>query len=414
MSDGVEYILSTCNEALQTSVFLTDSTPDSGNILKTYKNGGVAVNNTLQQIGDDFILIAEQKKPLLHMWPINNEQPTKNVKLILPEPASVLAVSPNNHYLAAGIVSKLYIWHLPSGRLLSVQQKHVLPITCIKFSENNGFLVTACQTGMLVTYRFGELISGNNSHLAQSEIGQVEPLYILKDHSAAIVGLHIGNFEIESRLVTISNDHTCRLYNLITGNCLLQIIHQEQLASVIFDTPCWNLFIGTNSGAIYQYNLQNPPRTMSVHADMEENCKLKFEGHERRITCLDLNITNEILVSGSDDYSVIVWNISSRQQLNKIVHRGAITNVKFLTNNKNLFVHNFIPKFKVQSLKRNIESQLWNCEISIVEEGDDRDEDCEFVFEEAEIGKLQQHLYNTKVINKQLYSALLTLNENRN
>lgn len=115
-------------------------------------------------------------------------------RLILPEPASCLSVCPQSTYLAVGIGSKLFIWQLASGKLLSVQQKHFQPITSIKFSSDGDFILVGGQDGMLVVYLVGDIVSVVTNFMDQSTIGQAEPLYVKNDHSMPIRDIHIGKY----------------------------------------------------------------------------------------------------------------------------------------------------------------------------------------------------------------------------
>lgn len=186
------------------------------NIQRHYKNGGSITPKCLECLGQDYILAAELGKPLLHVWPLNSQDTAKNFRfvatqqcvfrkknymykniyfdfrMILPEPATCLAVCPHCVYLAVGINFKLYIWHLSSGKLLSVQQKHYQPITCIKYSSNGDIILVGGQDGVLVAYEMADLIGIKRNFLAQSELGQVEPIYVKTDHSMAITDIHTG------------------------------------------------------------------------------------------------------------------------------------------------------------------------------------------------------------------------------
>lgn len=113
-------------------------------------------------------------------------------RLILPEPATCLALSPQNTYLAVGVNTKLFIWQLASGKLLSVQQKHFQPTTNIKFSSDGKIILVGGQDGMLVSYLVADIVSIVTNFMDQSELGQVEPLYVKNDHSMPIRDIHIG------------------------------------------------------------------------------------------------------------------------------------------------------------------------------------------------------------------------------
>lgn len=106
--------------------------------------------------------------------------------------ATCLALCPRNLYLAAGINCKVYVWQLSSGKLLSVHQKNYQPVTSIRFSSDGDYLLIAGQDGLVVVYNFAELINLSNSFLTQTDIGQVEPVYVKNDHSMPVTDLHVG------------------------------------------------------------------------------------------------------------------------------------------------------------------------------------------------------------------------------
>lgn len=414
--DLLEYVLTSSKSSEQWTAGLWDYKSETGNNLQIYKNGGIALLNSLYVLGNDYLMTAEQNQPLIHVWPLNGPEQIKNLRFILPAPAMVLAVSPDNRYLAVGIATKLYVWQISSGTLLTVQEKHLLPISCIKFSYNSDYLITASENGTVLTYNFGTLVSLHNSNYSQSEIGQIEPLYHITHHIKAVTDVHIGRFGAKARFVTVSLDSTCRLYNLLDGECLLNIIFNNPLTTVILDSSCLNLFLGTISGLIQNFKLHAPPRTLTHHVD-DENAKLNFIGHKGRINCLSLNTTNEILVSGSDDFFVIVWNVSTRQTLNKIEHKGVITNAQFILQNDNMFTRNFKPKIILQNLQRTIDLNFDNYILSIVQ-----DKDINFEEKIVDISTnvrdkpndIEERLTRTNIVNKQLFDVLVKLCAKRN
>lgn len=149
-----ELLLTTCESSSQrTMISLWDY--NSSNLLNTYKGTGTAVAKTLHKVGNDYLLVAEKGKPLLHVWPINGQDVIKELRMILPDQANAVAISPDNVYLAAGIGPKLYLWQLSSGVLFDVQQSHLQPITCVKFSQDGSILLAASEEGSVVAYNWG-------------------------------------------------------------------------------------------------------------------------------------------------------------------------------------------------------------------------------------------------------------------
>ncbi|XP_018574023.1 WD repeat-containing protein 18 isoform X2 [Anoplophora glabripennis] len=274
------------NELLITSSVSSESSAclwdyNTLNVRKLFKNGGVLTSKGLEVVGQDYILGSELGKPILHVWPLNSQECSKNTRLILPEVATCLALCPRNIYFAAGINCKVYVWQLTSGKLLSVHQKNYQPVTIIKFSSDGDYLLIAGQDGMLVVYNFAELVNLSNSFLTQTDIGQVEPIYIKNDHSMPITDLHVGSFGRKSQFATVSSDQTCRIYNLADGEALLTLIFNEVLTATVFDAPCWQLFVGNNNGSIHQFSLKNPPRKLYHH--IEGKSSLVFGGPKGKV-----------------------------------------------------------------------------------------------------------------------------------
>lgn len=414
MNDITELLLTTTQSGVQCSICAWDY--NSGNSLQVYKNGGAAAPKTVATLGNDYVIAAEKNKPLLHVWPVNSQEQVKNFRMVLPEPATCLAVSPNSCYLAVGIGAKLYVWMIESGKLLRVQQKHYQPITCVRFSSDGDFVVVGGQDGMLVTYNFGDLVNVHGNVLAQSTAGQVEPLYKKMDHSMAISDLFIGSFGYKSRFATVSPDHTCRVYGLLKGDLLLSLLFDEALTTVIFDSSCWNMYIGGATGKICGFNLKSPPRSVENHVGAEnERCTLI--GHDKKIACLDLNSSGRILASGSEDSRVIIWDTESAQMLRQLELKSPVTNLKFVLSSENMFAQNFKPGIVLKSLERSLNADN-SFAVAVVQR-----EDICFSDEESEekssqrperLNTLETELETVKIINQQLYEHMLNLTNKLN
>lgn len=127
---------------------------NSSNKLQTYKGGGIGALRTLNQVGNDYLLLAEKAKPLLHLWPLNSQETIKELRMVLPEQTNAVVLSPDNVYLAAAIGLKVYVWQLSSGVLLNVLQNHLQAITCVRFSKDGSVMLAASKEGSVVAYRF--------------------------------------------------------------------------------------------------------------------------------------------------------------------------------------------------------------------------------------------------------------------
>lgn len=178
---------------------------------------------------------------------------------------------------------------------------------------------------------------------------------------------------------------------------------------MILDAPCWNIFVGNDLGNIKQFNLHNPPRTLSQHID--EKHSQTFIGHKKKIVCLALNAYNSILASGSEDHFVYTWEIRSRQILKKIEHKSPITNIKFVPDYTNFFVENFRPEIVLKTLQRSHDGSTDFVISRIQTEDIDLDESdwVHKILEES--NELCQENRKLRAVNKQVYEAALVLRE---
>lgn len=173
-------------------------------------------------------------------------------------------------------------------------------------------------------------------------------MYKRMDHSMPIRDLYIGSFGLKARFATASSDHTCRVYDLLTGDTLLALVFDEEPTSVLLDAPGWNMFVGFSSGRIQQINLLKQGHRKQ---------RLEFLSHTKRVNCLCLSFTGLILVSGSDDNNVCIWDIERRQALGMITQKGPVTNLMFTFSCKNMFAQVYKPKVVVKPLKRKLDAE---------------------------------------------------------
>lgn len=76
-----EYLLTSSQSSQQFSVSLWDY--NTLNVKKLYKNGGTVTPKCLDCAGEDYILTAEMGKPLLHVWALNSQDVSKNIRYFI-------------------------------------------------------------------------------------------------------------------------------------------------------------------------------------------------------------------------------------------------------------------------------------------------------------------------------------------
>lgn len=119
-------------------------------------------------------------------------------------------------------------------------------------------------------------------------------------------------------MVSCSLDQTCRVYELHSGEQLLEVVLDSALTAVVADAAESNLFVGGITGAIYQVALYSP----DIHSQLGS----AFTGHAARVTCLSVSIDGQLLLSGSEDRTARIWDIPSKQCVQVLQHKGHVTN----------------------------------------------------------------------------------------
>lgn len=293
-------------------------------------------------------MTASNVKPLLTLWPINRSEPIQNVKFVLPARANSIATSPNGYFLVAGIKENIYIWQIATGKMLVMLSKHYQCINKIKFLDDNSHFLTAGQDGMVLVWNLSDCVND------QIRLEPINPTYSFSDHSLPVTDLYVGKSGLQTLMCSVSLDRTCNLYDLSSGTLLLSLVFQEMLTAVVLDRVEIGLYVGTNQGNIYHYNLQSPPRVKEYHITDADKVNNKFAGHSKAISCLSISLDEMTLLSGSEDENVITWNIQSRSLLKIFPHKGAVTNAMFILKPQIMFDR----EAKLELITRNFQRMV--------------------------------------------------------
>lgn len=326
-------------------------------ILFQYLGGGAVGKHTLDLIKGKFIVTANNVKPLLNMWAINNSDTIQTFKFVLPGKVNALAVSNDGEFLIAGIKENIYIWQVSTGKMLTMLSKHYQQINCIKFIDDGSHFASGGEDGQVIIWSLSAAIGD------RFRMDNVEPLHAFSDHALPVTDLWIGTGGLAAMLVSASKDRTCKIYDIASGTMLLSLVFQEIITAITLDRLENSLFIGTSLGNIYLHRLQPPPRTREYHITDEDKINNKFKGHTKSITCLAISLDEQTLMSGSEDANVIIWNIQSRSLLKTIAHKGAITNAIFITTPQVMFDR----EAKLNLITKNFQRMISNADGDVNE-----------------------------------------------
>ncbi|KAI3369194.1 hypothetical protein L3Q82_026149, partial [Scortum barcoo] len=302
----------------------------SGSSLLSYR-GGNSSARTLTVLGRQYLLSAQLGKNFINVWEIQRKDQLQQ-KIVCPGVVTCLTASPDALFLAAGVAEAIYLWEVSTGKLLSILGRHYQDVTCLKFTDDSSHFVSGGKDNLALVWSLSSVIQLDLSHTP-------EPRHILSRHSLPITDLHCGLMGAQARVATASLDQTVKVWELSSGELLLSVLFDVEIMSVTFDPSEYFLFCGGSDGNIFQVSLcsQSLSRDKSFQSDSDGN--QVFKGHREStdlhvlanvtltavrnlVTCLSVSMDGTLLLSGSHDETVRLWDIQSKQSIRCLAHKG--------------------------------------------------------------------------------------------
>ncbi|RIB17367.1 WD40-repeat-containing domain protein [Gigaspora rosea] len=299
------------------------------------------------------IIAAQCDKALLHVYSWQKDQPYR--KIICPEKLVSVAISNQGAYCACGTDNgKIYIWELSTGILCRVYDAHYKKISVLKFTNDDTALISGSEDAGVNVWLTCSILNVSTDE-------SPAPFHSWSEHSLPITDLicGIGSFRT-ARVLTSSLDHTCKLWDLSSGHLLTTFVFPTAINAIALDPAERMFFAGGRDNLIYQVNLYRKLENRiynasgqpgfeitavggagvveDVASEHDDKRGLIFRGHGMPITTLSLSYDATLLLSGSQDETVKVWDIASRQMIKNFTHlKGPIVNIQTFIKPPDLF-----------------------------------------------------------------------------
>lgn len=263
------------------------------------------------------LLVVQEGKQLVHQYD-QREAPCK--KLVAPEKLSgSIAVSPNGVYLALGSLSgRIFLWHLPSGTLLSAAEAHFQSVSTLCFSDDSNALVSGSADSRVCIFRVNDL----------------ECIHVLTSHTLAISDIVLGaGIWREARLWTASRDATICCHDLHTGKLLHTFVLPGSVSSLAVDPAERVIYAGTSEGIrripLYEVNEQSGRLEAIGGASQLINCDGATEWRTKSTpSVLTVSDDGVRLYAGCDDGSLSLWETGTGQEIKKYrTLKGAVVSL---------------------------------------------------------------------------------------
>ncbi|XP_029957748.1 WD repeat-containing protein 18 [Salarias fasciatus] len=341
MAAPVEVMLSTDSASPLWNCSVFDL--DTGSSLLSYR-GGTSAARTLCLLRGDFLLSAPPGKNFINVWEVQRKDQLQQ-KILVPGVVTCLSASPDGLFLAAGVSEAVYLWEVSSGKLLSVLSRHYQDVTCLQFTDDGSHFVSGAKDNLVLVWGLSSVIQLDLSPAP-------EPRHVLSRHSLPITDLQCGMMGAQGRIATASLDQTVKLWELSSGELLLSVLFDVEIMAVTFD-PCeYFLFCGGSDGNIFQVSLCSQSRDRQFQSDSEGN--QVFKGHRNMVTCLSVSMDGSLLLSGSHDETVRLWDIQSKQSVRCLSHKGPVTNAVIMAAPANMFIPDSRPSVPLPRFSRHL------------------------------------------------------------
>ncbi|KAF7816232.1 protein ROOT INITIATION DEFECTIVE 3 [Senna tora] len=248
-------------------------------------------------------------------------KPQVEVKSFPAEPIKPLAANHPGTYIAGGgLLGDIYLWEVETGRLLKKWHAHYRAVTCLVFSEDDSLLISGSEDGCIRVWSLFMIFDD----FRRQEAGHLYE-HSFSGHTLPVTDIVIGYGGCNAIIISASEDRTCKVWSLSRGALLRNIAFPTIIDAIALDPAEHVFYAGGRDGKIYIAAL-NTERIFS------DNCGMhiigSFSNQSKAVTCLAYGMTENLLISGSEDGMVRVWNARTHNIVRMFKHaKGPVNNI---------------------------------------------------------------------------------------
>ncbi|CAI9763630.1 unnamed protein product [Fraxinus pennsylvanica] len=206
-----------------------------------------------------------------------------------------------------------------TGNLLKKWHAHYRGVTCLVFNDDQSLLISGSEDGCVRVWSLYMIFGGANRE------GEKHPYeYSFHEHTLKVTDVKIGH-GCNAIILSASEDRTCKVWSLSNGKLLRNIVFPSIIDAITLDPGEHVFYAGGRDGKIFIAALNAPGTSNSSYG---LHIIGSLSEHSKAITCLASSADGSLLVSGSEDGMIRVWNTKSRNITRVFRHaKGPVNNV---------------------------------------------------------------------------------------